>query len=75
MFGHTIDRNIGLGYISADEQVTKEWIESGTYEVEVEVEVEVAGERVPARAYLRPVYDQDGARVGGIGEAGQELRT
>ena len=64
MFGHTIDRSIGLGYVSTDERVTKEWIETGTYEVEV------AGERVPARPYLRPVYDPDGARVRGVGEPG-----
>jgi glycine cleavage system T protein len=59
MFGHTVGRSIGLGYVESSEQVTKEWVEDGSYEIEV------AGDRLPARPYLRPVYDPDGARVRG----------
>lgn len=57
MFGHTVGRSIGLGYVSADEVITPEWILEGSYEIEV------ATERVPARAYLRPVYDPAAERV------------
>ena len=51
MFGHTIRRAIGLGYVAADVAI------DGPFEIEI------AGRRWPARAHLRPVYDPGGARV------------
>ncbi len=57
MFGHTVDRCVCLGYVASDEPVTKDWVEAGTYEIEI------ASERFAAAAHLRPVYDPDSARV------------
>ncbi|HEX4648138.1 MAG TPA: aminomethyltransferase family protein, partial [Steroidobacteraceae bacterium] len=58
MFGHTVGRPLGLGYVAKrGELVSDEWITSGRYEIEV------AAERVPARVSLRPFYDPASARV------------
>jgi 4-methylaminobutanoate oxidase (formaldehyde-forming) len=57
MFGHTVGRSIGLGYVSHVDGVTAEWIKAGTYEIEV------AGERFAATAGLRPLYDPKAERV------------
>jgi 4-methylaminobutanoate oxidase (formaldehyde-forming) len=51
MFGHTLGRAIGLGYV-----------ETGGA-VEGPCEIEIAGRRWPARAHLKPVYDPKGLRV------------
>lgn len=59
MFGHTVGRSVGLGYVECEEPIVKNWVEAGSYEIEV------ASERVPATAHLRPVYDPDGLRVRG----------
>ena len=50
MFGHTVGRAVGLGYVDAAEP-------EGSYEVEI------AGRRWPARAHLKPVYDPRSLRV------------
>ena len=50
MFGHTIGRAIGLGYVETAEP-------EGLYEVEI------AGRRWPARGHLKPVYDPMSLRV------------
>jgi glycine cleavage system T protein len=58
MFGHTIGRSIGLGYVRrSDAPITADWLAAGTYEVEVETE------RVPARASFRAPYDPTNARI------------
>ncbi len=58
MFGHTIGRSIGLGYVQRpDGLATPDWIAAGTYEVEV------ATERIPATASLRAPYDPTNARI------------
>jgi len=58
MFGHTVGRALGLGFIAnRDGVASAEWIKSGRYEVEV------ALQRVPARISLRPFYDPAGERV------------
>ena len=57
MFGHTIGAAIGMGYVGCEEGVTREYVKSGTYEIEV------ANERIPARASLRPFYDPKSLRV------------
>ncbi len=57
MFGHTVGRAIGLGYVeNGGEIVTADWVLSGAYEIEI------AGRRWPARAHLKPVYDSEGRR-------------
>ena len=57
MFGYTLGAAIGMGYITGDEVITPDYIMSGAYEIEV------AGERIPARASLRPYYDPKSLRV------------
>ena len=56
-FGYTIDRSIGYGYVRNRAGVDREYVLSGTYELEV------AGERVPATVSLQPLYDPSNARV------------
>ena len=58
MFGHTIGRAIGLGYVEiAGEAVTPEFIQGGRFEIEV------AGARLRAKASLKPLYDPKNLRV------------
>jgi hypothetical protein len=58
MFGHTVGRAIGLGYVRREDgPVTAEWLADGRYEIEV------ANERFPARASLRAPYDPANERV------------
>ena len=51
MYGHTVGANVAMGYVARDRAVTEEWINEGSYEIEV------AGVRYEARASLRPLYD------------------
>jgi 4-methylaminobutanoate oxidase (formaldehyde-forming) len=57
MFGHTVGRPLGMGYVENDEVVTSEWIAAGRYELEI------ATERIPASASLRAFYDPSGLRI------------
>ncbi len=58
MFGHTIGRSIGLGYVRrGDGVVTPDWIAAARWEVEV------AGDRFGATASLRAPYDPTNARI------------
>ena len=58
MFGHTIGRAIGLGYVeNCGEAVTAEFIQGGQFEIEV------AGARLRAKASLKPLYDPENLRV------------
>ncbi|MCI0626951.1 MAG: FAD-dependent oxidoreductase [Acidobacteria bacterium] len=56
-YGHTVGRAVGLGYVACDNGVSREFIESGSYEIEI------AAERFPATASLEPPYDAKGIRV------------
>lgn len=57
MYGHTLGRSIGLGYIANAEGVTEAFIREGRFELEI------AGRRHAATATLRPPYDPTSARV------------
>jgi glycine cleavage system aminomethyltransferase T len=58
MFGHTIGRAIGLGYVeNGGEAVTPEFIQNSQFEIEV------AGARLRAKASLKPLYDPENLRV------------
>ncbi|MDW3207053.1 MAG: FAD-dependent oxidoreductase [Alphaproteobacteria bacterium] len=54
-WGHRIGKSIGMGYITCPEsdggKATKDWIEQGSYEIEI------AWKRYKATAQLRPLYD------------------
>ncbi|WP_371059960.1 FAD-dependent oxidoreductase [Rhodosalinus sp. 5P4] len=56
-YGHTLGGAVGIGFVALDCAVTPEIVEAGPWEVDV------AGERVPARAALRPMLDPAMERV------------
>ena len=58
-YGHTLGGGVGLGYARHDDGVSRDWVESGRWEVLVE------GERVPAKASLGALYDRKGERARG----------
>jgi len=57
MYGHTIGSCLGMGYVSHEDGVTKDLLESSNFEIEV------AGERYKARPSLRAFYDPKSERV------------
>ena len=56
-FGYTIDRSIGYGYVRNPDGVSRDWVLTGRYELEV------ATERVPVEVSLSPLYDPANHRV------------
>jgi len=58
-YGHTLGGAVGLGYIEVEEEVSKEYIEAGNFEIDV------AGERIPATASLTALYDPKAERMRG----------
>ncbi len=58
-YGHTLGAAVGLGYVKCAAGVDRDYVASGRWEIEV------GGERVPADASLRPMYDPGGGRMRG----------
>ena len=58
-YGHSLGASVGLGYVNHESGVSRDFVESGRYEIEV------AGRRFPARASLKPLYDPQGIRLRG----------
>jgi glycine cleavage system aminomethyltransferase T/glycine/D-amino acid oxidase-like deaminating enzyme len=56
-YGHTLGGAMGFGYVEHADGVTTELVEHG------EFEIVVAGQRIPARASLRSMYDPRNERV------------
>ena len=56
-YGHTLGGAMGFGYVEHADGVTADLVESSRFEIMV------AGERFPAIASLRPMYDPKGLRV------------
>ncbi|MEI8299633.1 MAG: FAD-dependent oxidoreductase [Pseudomonadota bacterium] len=56
-WGHRLQRSIGMGYVSCDAGVTKDWLATGTWEVEV------ACKRYAAKVQLEPLYDPKNERI------------
>ena len=56
-YGFTLGGAMGMGFVENEDGATADFINSGTYEIDI------AGERYPARASLRPMYDPEGIRV------------
>ncbi len=56
-YGHRIGASLGLAYVSHPEGVTKDWLESGRWEVEA------ALKRIPARVQFGPWYDPKGEKI------------
>lgn len=57
MYGHRIDASLAMGYITLNEPITADFLESAR------IEVEIACERVPAAGRLGPWYDPKMTRV------------
>ena len=57
MYGHTIGTCLGMGYVTNEDGVNKDFLESSTFEIEV------AGERYRASASLKAYYDPKSERV------------
>jgi glycine cleavage system aminomethyltransferase T/glycine/D-amino acid oxidase-like deaminating enzyme len=56
-YGHTLLRSIGMGYLHSIPDLTQEWLNQQSFEIEV------AGQRFPATASLRAFYDPKRTRV------------
>jgi 4-methylaminobutanoate oxidase (formaldehyde-forming) len=56
-YGHTLGGAVGLGPITNASGVDKEYIQAGSFEIEV------VGVRFPARASLRPMYDPKNEKI------------
>lgn len=56
-YGHTLGGAMGFGYVECADGVTADTVRSATFEIQV------AGERILARASLRPMYDPGSERV------------
>jgi 4-methylaminobutanoate oxidase (formaldehyde-forming) len=56
-WGHRLGRSLGMGYVSVEGGVTREWLESGWWQIEV------ACAPVPARVQLQPWYDPKNERI------------
>lgn len=50
-YGFTLGGAMGMGFVNHEEDASIEFINSGSYEIDI------AGERYPAKASLRPMYD------------------
>ena len=56
-WGHRLGRSIGMGYVSCEAGVTKEWLAAGQWQIEV------ACERWSASVQLGPWYDPGNERI------------
>ena len=56
-YGHAMGAAVGMGYVSEPDGVTKDWIDSGNWSIEI------ASECVAARAQLAGFYDPKGDRM------------
>jgi len=56
-WGHRLNLSLGLGYVHNKEGVTKDWVDSGTWEVEL------AWKRYPAKVQFQSFYDPKGERI------------
>ena len=56
-WGHRIGRSLGLAYVKNPEGITREWLESGAWEVEL------AWKRYACKVQLEPFYDPRGLKI------------
>ena len=57
MFGHTVGATVAMGYVENQEGVTKNWLESANFEIEIECE------RYKVTPSLSPFYDAKMTRI------------
>ncbi len=58
-YGHTLGGSVGLGYVEVEEDVTRDYLESGSFAIDV------AGDHIPAKASLSALYDPKAERMRG----------
>lgn len=58
-YGHTLGGSVGLGYIESEEEITKDYLDSG------KIEIDVGGVPVAAKASLVSQYDPKAERMRG----------
>jgi len=58
-YGHTLGGSVGLGYIEVEDEVNKEYLESGNFAIDV------GGDHVPTKASLSAMYDPKAERMRG----------
>jgi len=56
-YGFTLGGAVGIGFVEHEDGVSVDFIKSGIYEIDI------AGERYPAQASLRPMYDPKNERT------------
>ena len=56
-WGHRIGKSLGMGYNHCEEGVTKDWIDSGKWEVEI------AWKKYPAKVQFAPFYDPKSEKI------------
>ncbi len=56
-WGYTLQKNIGFGYVHHPGGATRDFLRSGSYELEI------ATERMPATLHLQPLYDPKMDRI------------
>jgi glycine cleavage system T protein len=56
-YGFTLGGAVGMGFVYHENDATTDFINSGSYEIDI------AGERYPAKASLQPMYDPQNVRV------------
>lgn len=56
-YGFTLGGAVGMGFVENEEGATTDFINSGTYEIDI------AGVRYPAKASLKPMYDPEGIKA------------
>jgi 4-methylaminobutanoate oxidase (formaldehyde-forming) len=56
-YGFTLGGAVGMGYVSHADGVSRAYINQGSFEIDI------AGERYPAQASLKPMYDPENERV------------
>jgi 4-methylaminobutanoate oxidase (formaldehyde-forming) len=58
-YGHTLGGSVGLGYVEVEDDVTRDYLESGSFTIDV------AGDHIPAKASLSALYDPKAERMRG----------
>ncbi len=56
-YGFTLGGAVGLGFVESEDDVSSDFIKSGSFEIDI------AGERYSAKASLRPIYDPRNEKV------------
>jgi len=58
-YGHTLGGSVGLGYVEVEDDVTRDYLESGSFAIDV------GGDHIPAKASLSALYDPKAERMRG----------